>query len=514
MILNRSKEEEASRLRGSLLEFCRFFYKHLTGRDLIVSNPAQRESHHITLCRELTILHREPQDYYGLCINMPPGYGKTLFVSMFIAWCYAHNADCNFLYVSYSSELATKATAFIKTILNDELFSYLFDVHLRRDSNAKDDFKTTLGGNVVALGSLGSVTGQNAGLPDQPRFTGALIIDDPIKPGDAHSDKVRNSILENYRETLSQRTRGKYVPIIFMGQRVHEQDLAAFFFSENEIRRWKKVELTALDDNDMALYPEIDTRDKLIAMREKSPYVFWSQYQQKPVPAGGALFKRDWFVQLEEEPQMSITFITVDSAETTKEYNDATVFSFWGVYDIQHMGMSTGQTGLHWIDCMELRIEPKDLLDYFNDFYGSACRYPVPPGIAAIEKKSTGVTMVSSLKEARGIKIWDIPRSGASGSKSDRFVEIQRWVAEKRISINAGAKHKELVLKHMEKITANDAHRFDDIADTCADAIRLVFIENRLQNTNKAIDNTTASRIMRPQKILLNTRSGVGHDSI
>jgi hypothetical protein len=30
----------------------------------------------------------------------------------------------------------------------------------------------------------------------------------------------------------------------------------------------------------------------------------------------------------------------------------------------------------------------------------------------------------------------------------------------------------------MQKITANDSHRFDDIADTCADAIKLALIDD------------------------------------
>lgn len=398
--------------------------------------------------------------------------------------------------------------------MSDDIYQYLFDISLNRDSTAKDDFKTTVGGNVVALGSHGSVTGQNAGLPDFNDFCGALIIDDPIKPGEAHSDTIRQKVTDNYVETLRQRTRGKYVPIIFIGQRVHEDDLAAFLFSEKEIRNWKLVELKALDDNDMALYPEVDTREKLISMREKAPYVFWGQYQQMPVPAGGSLFKKEWFVELDEEPECYTTFITCDSAETTKEYNDATAFSFWGIYEIEHMGIPTGQTGLHWIDCVELRIEPKDLLDNFSDFFGQCCRYPVPPGIAAIEKKSTGVTLASVLKEARGLEIWDIPRSAADGSKADRFVGIQRWIAEKRISITKGAKHQKLVLDHMETITANDAHRFDDIADTCADAINLVFVEKRLQNKRVIKNSGAAKRIMQRQKVLINSRSGVGYDSV
>ena len=73
-------------------------------------------------------------------------------------------------------------------------------------------------------------------------------------------------------------------------------------------------------------------------MQEKSPYVFSSQFQQNPIPAGGSIFKPDWFVTLDFEPEILMTFITADTAETNKSYNDATVFCFWGLYEIETMG--------------------------------------------------------------------------------------------------------------------------------------------------------------------------------
>jgi hypothetical protein len=41
----------------------------------------------------------------------------------------------------------------------------------------------------------------------------------------------------------------------------------------------------------------------------------------------------------------------------------------------------------------------------------------------------------------------------------------------------------------MSKITLNDSHRFDDIADTCADAINLALIEKVIYN--QRIDEST-----------------------
>jgi predicted phage terminase large subunit-like protein len=486
VIIDRSKEHEAARLRGSLLEFTRFFLKYMTQRDFILSNPIGRESHQITICRELTRLTRLECNPPRLAIHVPPGYGKTMHVCMWIAWCYTHYPDCNFLYISYSHNLAAKHTSFIKNLMSSEVYRYLFDVEISRDSRAKDHFSTTAGGSVAAFGSSGAITGRDAGLPGLDRFSGAVVIDDPIKPDDAHSSTMRENVLKNYEETIRQRARGVNVPYVYIGQRVHEEDLGAYFLSGNDVKPWNNLVLKALDDKANALYPEVNPAADLILMQEKSPYVFASQYQQDPTPAGGGIFKTHWIVELDDYPEITQTFITADTAETNKNYNDATVFSFWGVYEIESLGRKTGVTALHWIDCIELRIEPKDLKSHFLDFWRECNRFKIAPLIAAIEKKSTGVTLLSVLDDIRGIDIREIQRNRSSGNKTERFLRAQPYVASKQLSINAEAKHKELVFNHLRKITMNESHRFDDICDTMADAIEIALIEKQLDSTQTA----------------------------
>lgn len=486
-ILDAENEELAAKLKGSLLLFTKFFFHHLTGRDFIVSSPTCRESPHITVCKELTDLFRNPKESFGLGLHVAPGSGKSTLCCMFIAWCYAHNPQCNFLYVSYSYDLAAKNTSFIKQIMSSNIYKYLFGVEIRHDSRAKDHFMTTAGGEIYALGSAGTVTGKNAGLPDMKKFSGAMVIDDPIKPDAANSQAQRETVIKNYVETLAQRPRGINVPIIFIGQRVHEDDLAGYLYSGKDVRKWKVINLESLDSAGNALYPEIHPKEYLLELQEKQPYVFASQYMQNPIPAGGALFKPNWFVELDEEPTIMVSFITVDTAETSKSWNDATVFSFFGIYEIENFGRKTGELALHWLDCVEIRVEPKDLKDNFIDFYQECMRHKVPPRMAAIEKKSTGVTLVSVLQDLRGISIRPIERTAASGSKTQRFLEIQPYIASKLVSFTKGAKHKDMCVNHMSKITANDSHKNDDIADSLADGIRLALIEKTVYSIDKTV---------------------------
>ncbi len=481
--LNTKLAQTKKKLLSSLLLFTRTFYKLLSNRDFELSYPIGRESHQIDICRELTKCFKLETN--RLLINVPPGCGKSTFCCFFIAWCYAHYADCNFLYISYSQELAAKHTFTIKRIMSLPEYRELFGVELRSDSSAKDNFQTTAGGMVKAFGSKGPVTGQDGGLPGLNRFSGCVLMDDMHKPNEVHSDTIRESVLDNYKETIKPRPRGPNVPIIFIGQRLHEADLGAFFINKGDGYDWKQVVLRALDDAGNALCPAIHSKEMLEIEREVNSYVFWSQYQQEPQAPGGSLYKRENFVLLEEEPEILVTFITADSAETEKEYNDATVFEHWGLYRIQAMGVDLELYGLHLIDCVELRIEPKDLEFEFTQFYAGCLRHKVKPTIAAIEKKSTGVTLVSTLKGKPGLQIIEIERTAKSGSKGQRFIDIQPIVASKRISLMSHGKLWSIkdnkpynfYIEHMCKITANNTHRWDDICDATYDACKIALVD-------------------------------------
>ena len=484
--------EIAAKLKGSLLLFIQAFFPILTGREFIISKPIGRESHFISICRALTKCTR--LESLRLLINVPPGHGKSVIVSFWIAWCMAKWPDSNFLYISYSKTLASTHTDIIKRIMTLPQYKALFDVHLREDSQAKDSFTTEAGGTIAAFGSAGAITGRNAGLPGLDRFSGAVIIDDSHKPDEVHSDLIRESVITNFRETIQQRPRGINVPIVFIGQRLHEQDLPAYFLAGEDGYIWDSVILKSIDEAGNALYPEAFPLDMLKIRQEKDRYVFAAQHQQDPQPAGGGLFTPEDFPLLAEEPEYYITFITADTAETEDPRNDATVFSFWGMYNIETEGRKTGVMGLHWINCREIRVEPKDLESEFLSFWQDCARHEFPPMIAYIEKKSTGVTLISILKGMRGLKVREIERTRKSGSKAQRFIDIQPYIASKAVSLPMYGNHSEHCINHMKKITNNDSHAHDDIADTCSDAVRIALIDKALTVfTSKTIGSREAT---------------------
>lgn len=466
-------------LKGSLIEFTKYFYKLRTGREFKIRPAECRKSFidHIVPNLERTIEH--DADLRRMIIRCPPRYGKTELMIHYVAWAIAKYPDSKFIYVSYNAELAVKQTKTIRRITSMPEYRKLFGINILNDSRANNDFEFDTGACVVGVGAGGTITGQGAGIPDINRYGGVIIVDDIQKAYDVNSDKYRATIKSWWSETLHSRVNNPKTPIIVIGQALHEDDLPENLMLGLDGDNYTPIIIPALDSMNNALMPSQHSKEKLLEMKKTMPYVFASQYQQNPIPSGGGLFKEAWFHPLLESipDNIECTFITVDTAETEKTYNDATVFSFWGLYKINHGDIESDIYALHWLDCHQIWIEPKDLQQELMSFYNSCMRFNVKPRAVAIEKKSTGVTLISNLKEIPGIRILEIERTKAGGSKSTRFIEMQQYIASKRISLHKYGKHSSMCIEHMSKITANDSHRYDDIADTVYDAVKLALID-------------------------------------
>ena len=478
--------ELKSKLQGSFLLYCQYFYKVLEGRDFILSNPVGRESHMIILCRELTNVFRLKKR--RLIINLPPGHFKTTFLCLFISWAFTHYPDCRFIFISYGFEVAAKATYLIKRIMCLEEYRLIFEVYVDSQSRAKDDFSTTKGGRVKAFGSEGPITGFDAGLPGLDRFSGGVFYDDPHKAKDTGSVNPTEMYraVNNYTNTVQGRPRDNKVPIVVSGQRVRSEDLSDHLVSGGDGDIWEQVIIPALDEARNPIFPEIQPLEFLERIEKFSPNLYYAQYQQNPKPPGGGLFQEDWLVKLDDDPDNFLcTFITIDTAESAKKIADKTVFSFWGLYRIKEDGIDTPQFGLHSIHGIVDQLEPKDLEPSFRDFYNTCLKYPYPPKLTVIERKSTGTYLLSLLSDFRGMQIRGIERSRIDGSKVDRYLEMQPYIAMKLFSFNKYSRHTQVYIDHMTQITDNDSHANDDICDTFYDAAKIAFIDKTLYDNSR-----------------------------
>lgn len=248
--------------------------------------------HHQVVCDALMRVYRG--ECTRLIINIPPRYSKTeLAVVCWMAWCLGHYPDAEFIHTSYSGTLATTNAFAAKLMVESEEYRDIFpDVHIRPDSKAKADWRTTEGGIVYAQGSGGTITGFGAGKM-RDGFGGAIIIDDPHKADEARSDAMRKNVIEWFGNTLESRKNGPDTPIILIMQRLHEADLAGFLLAGGNGEQWEHVMVPAISETGEALWPAKHTLEQLRTMERANPYVFAGQYQQRPAPLAGGEFKPD-----------------------------------------------------------------------------------------------------------------------------------------------------------------------------------------------------------------------------
>lgn len=410
-----------------------------------------------------------------LAITIPPGYGKTeLAVINFIARGFAINPRSRFIHASYSQTLALDNSSKVKDIINLDGYQAHWPVTMRVDTNAKGLWRTTDGGHLRAAASGEPITGFRAGILAEPGFTGALVIDDPLKPDDATSDTTRKFINARWENTFKSRLAHEDVPVIVIMQRLHVDDFVAHLL-ETSGEHWHLLQLPILIDgeiepppgdvemiphglSDGPLWDQKHDRTQ-IKVLESAPQVFAGQYMQNPVIAGGNLFKTEWLQEHDELPGLAWRAIYVDTAQKTKERNDYTVFEHWGA----------GRDGrAYLIDLVRGRFEAPELETTALSFWTKAKamdpgRYGVLRKMV-VEDKVSGTGLIQAVKR-KAIPVFALQRDK---DKYTRALDAVPSAATGLVSIPREAKWKAAFLS---EYAAFPDGSFDDQVDPFIDAV-------------------------------------------
>jgi predicted phage terminase large subunit-like protein len=262
----------------------------------------------------------------NLLINIPPGCSKSRLVSvLFNAWEWTRQPWLRYLCASFEQGLSTRDNVAVRDLVESEWYQSRWPhLQLRHDQNQKTRFDTTRGGWRIGT----SVGGR--GLGEHPH---RKILDDPHNPKQADSDVQRVEAIRWFERTLSRRGVALNAATIVIMQRLNLADLSARLL-ETAPTAWVHLMLPMRFDparrcvtvgrveafRDAAghlvygeptswtdprteaeelLWPTLFPAEKAT---DPDPYVDASQLQQQPIPAGGAIFQRDWFQVVEAVP--------------------------------------------------------------------------------------------------------------------------------------------------------------------------------------------------------------------
>lgn len=435
----------------------------------------------------------------NLVINVPPGSGKTELLTNLIARGIARNQRSRFLYLSFSQSLVEDVSSTARNIVKSADFQGLWPVKISTSTDAKASWKTTVdgyeAGHVYSASMGGQVTGRRAGTLADAGFTGAIILDDPLKPEDAFSKTARNKANRKILNTVNSRKAKSSTPIILIMQRLHVEDPTNFVMTGNVPGEWHQISIPALIDQAyisklpqriQKLVPHDVERDvkgrqcywplkeSLLSLLQLekggedkdgatvSRYTFSSQYQQNPKKLGGDLVKAEWFDRYLELPVLKWRGIWADTAQKVKEHNDYSVFLCAGLgYDNR----------LYIIDVRRGKWEAPELIKEAKAFINKHKESNTKIGklrYMAIEDKASGTMLIQNISRETTLPIKAIQRST---DKLTRTMDVVFYVEDRRMVLPAHAPWLLNYVEEIEGLKADFTHEHDDQWDPTIDAI-------------------------------------------
>lgn len=340
-----------------------------------------------------------------LIINCPPRALKSITVSVaHVAYALGLNPSLKIFVICYSNELADKHARDFISIVTSPWYQRAFPA-MRISRIADSDVFTSERGFRRTTSVNATLTGLGGDI---------FIIDDPLKAQDAQSDAIRGRSNDWVSSTLISRLDNKATgQIIVVMQRVHQQDLTGHLLENSA--GWDHLCLPAIaevNENipigrnkfharkaDEPLQPDREPHQVLQNIRrEIGPDQFAAQYQQAPVPAGGAMFKRSWFRYYDVLPERTWKIKIImswDTAAKAGAQNDYSVCTIWLVVE---------KRDYYLLDVVRGRYEYPQLREMALKLAEKWKPYRI-----LIEDASTGVALAQELKKERLLTVKPIP---------------------------------------------------------------------------------------------------------
>ena len=273
--------------------------------------------------------------YRNVVINLPPRHMKSALASvLYPAWRLGCDPTVKFICISYGDDLAHDLSAQTRKIMRSSLYKLIFPRTIL-DKSAVDHIRTTMGGYRYATAVGSDITGFGA---DE------IIIDDPVQPEDALSERVKQQLRDWVNSSVYTRfndpSKGALVLVM---HRLAPDDLAgtiepsADFVLKLPLIAEKVEHYTYQDRTIMRREPGEPLNPSRLSVAEIealkariAPHVFASQYQQRPEAGGTGYCSIERLARYAEAPPFELIVHSWDIA-STKGGGDWTVCAKFGL---------------------------------------------------------------------------------------------------------------------------------------------------------------------------------------
>lgn len=238
---------------------------------------------------------------YDIIINIPPGSSKSTIVRrLFIPWVWTRFPGQKFITASFDKGLSLDHAVDSRTVIMSEWYKrHWGDIfQLKFDQNVKGYFKNSAAGFCLAV----SVTSSSIG-----RRCDWTIIDDPNDPKKDEVPEQRMSVINWFSKTIYKRLNNAEIgQRLIVQQRTHENDLTGYLLA-NYPKDFKLFCIPGEESDDVSppelrkyyvsgLFDPVNySRVTLADDKKKLGPDYYGQIMQRPSPAEGGIFKKQWW---------------------------------------------------------------------------------------------------------------------------------------------------------------------------------------------------------------------------
>jgi predicted phage terminase large subunit-like protein len=376
------------------------------------------------------------------------------------------NPWLHIILASYSASLAEVHSRAARNYVQEPLYKQIFpDLEMREDIQRVEEWgvkdKTGQKGGMVAVGIGGSVVGKGSHL---------LIVDDPHKNrAEVESPVIREGVKTSYtNDLLSRFNDSNKAAQIVMAQRYHTDDLIGWLL-DTQKGKWVHLRLPALAEDDdplgrehgESLWPERFNEEALEEKRiELGSYAFASQYQQRPIPKGEAVFEVDKIEIIDHAPPTTRIVRYYDLAVSTKTRADYTVGLKLGITDDQDLIV---------FDVFRDKVKAPVLLDKTHEI---AVRDGKEVAIA-LELEKSGISQLDYMLSSPKFAGYTMSLNPIKGDKFTRALAVMTRVNNRKVKLMRGAWNKEF----LDELSVFPSGRHDDQVDAFSGAYDFATIQ-------------------------------------
>lgn len=420
-------------LRAVVDQLCRDDFYAFAIRAFAVLEPGKLDiaMHIAIICRLMMKIF--DGDVRRALICIPPRYLKTYLISIaYTAWLLGKNPKERIICASYGTDLAEKFSADTLKLMKSAWYKRIFpNTHLNPKQQNKTEIGTTVGGFRFATSTGATLTGRGADV---------IIIDDPLKASEGHSPTARASSIDWFQSTIHTRfNHPKKGRLIVVAQRLHAEDLPGHIMQTGG---WEELIIPAI--NPTTKYYDVvkggvkllfvpgrvlqpsrhDLNDLNQLKKDMGVFDFEAQFNQSPLPPGGATFREEWINRYDTPPSDAQIIAIVQSYDTAYAGDETHAWSVCTTW-------AMCPDGFYLLDVWRERPAIPDLV---KAVYAQKAKWNAK--MVIVERAASGISLIEIIAQIDGQK-WLVDISPEKGKveraeqQAVKFEQGKIWLPNK-----------------------------------------------------------------------------------